>query len=49
MLGKAIDVRFTDVEASKIRNAAYALQHGGVRYYAKSHFVHIDSGRFRTW
>ena len=49
MLGKAIDVRLSDAEVSKIRDAAYALRRGGVGYYAKSNFLHVDSGRFRTW
>ncbi len=49
MTGKAIDVRLTGVDTSQLRKAAVSLQHGGVGYYAKSDFVHIDTGRVRTW
>jgi uncharacterized protein YcbK (DUF882 family) len=49
LLGKAIDVRLDDVELPKLRDAALAQQRGGVGYYAKSNFVHIDTGRVRRW
>ena len=49
LLGKAIDVRLTDVPTAKLRKVAYELGLGGVGYYEKSNFVHIDTGRFRTW
>ena len=32
-----------------IVDVALALQRGGVGYYAKSDFVHLDTGRVRTW
>lgn len=47
--GKAIDVRLTDVPISKLRRVAYDLKRGGVGYYEASDFVHLDTGRFRTW
>ena len=49
LLGKAIDVRLRDVETTKLRDAALAMQGGGVGYYEKSNFVHIDTGRVRRW
>ena len=49
LLGKAIDVRLTDVPIDKIRKVAYELGVGGVGFYRKSDFVHLDTGRFRTW
>jgi len=49
LLGRAIDVRLSDVETARLRNAALAMQRGGVGYYAKSNFVHIDTGRVRRW
>ena len=49
MLGQAIDVRLTDIETSHLRKAAASLKQGGVGYYAKSDFVHIDTGRVRFW
>ena len=49
MLGKAIDVRLTDVNTSTVRNAAIALKAGGVGFYGRSNFVHLDTGRYRSW
>lgn len=49
LLGKAIDVRLTDVPIRKLREVAYDLGRGGVGFYGKSRFVHLDTGRFRTW
>jgi uncharacterized protein YcbK (DUF882 family) len=49
MRGKAIDLRLTDVDSANLRKAAVALGQGGVGYYRKSDFVHLDTGRFRTW
>lgn len=49
LLGKAIDVRLTDVPIEKIRKVAYGLGIGGVGFYSHSNFVHLDTGRFRTW
>lgn len=47
--GKAIDIRFSDVPTRHLRDAAISLQAGGVGYYAKSDFIHIDTGDVRTW
>ncbi len=49
MQGKAIDMRLTGVNTANLRKAAIALGQGGVGYYRKSDFVHLDTGRFRTW
>jgi uncharacterized protein YcbK (DUF882 family) len=49
MQGMAIDVRLTGQKTSKVRDCAISLESGGVGYYAKSDFVHIDTGRVRTW
>jgi len=49
MQGRAIDVRLTDVATDELRDAAIRLKRGGVGYYRKSDFVHLDTGRFRTW
>lgn len=48
-LGKAIDIRMTDVGTNEIRKISVALQRGGVGYYRSSDFVHLDTGDFRTW
>jgi len=49
MDGRAIDVRLADVKSSVLRDAALELRRGGVGYYRTSDFVHVDTGRFRTW
>jgi uncharacterized protein YcbK (DUF882 family) len=47
--GQAIDVRLTSAKTAALRDAALALKAGGVGYYAKSNFVHIDTGAVRSW
>jgi uncharacterized protein YcbK (DUF882 family) len=49
MDGRAIDVRLKGLPTAKLRDLALALQRGGVGYYAKSDFVHLDTGRVRSW
>jgi uncharacterized protein YcbK (DUF882 family) len=49
LLGKAIDVRLTDLDTAALRDVALSLQRGGVGYYDKSDFVHVDTGRVRQW
>ena len=45
----AIDIRIPGVDTLVLRNAALALGRGGVGYYPRSGFVHVDTGRVRTW
>jgi len=47
--GKAIDVRLTDLPTARLRDVALELKLGGVGYYRKSDFVHLDTGRVRRW
>ena len=47
--GRAIDVRLEDVDTTTLRDTAIALGRGGVGYYKKSRFVHVDTGPVRTW
>ena len=49
MQGKAVDLRLPGVPLKAVRKAALELRMGGVGYYAKSDFVHIDSGKVRSW
>lgn len=49
LLGKAIDVRLRGTATSRLRDAAIANARGGVGYYPESDFVHIDTGRVRSW
>lgn len=47
--GRAIDVRLTSAKTTVLRDAALAMQAGGVGYYADSNFVHLDTGNTRSW
>ena len=49
MSGRAIDVRLADVPLKALRDTGRALRGGGVGYYPASDFVHLDTGRVRTW
>jgi len=49
MEGKAVDLRLPGVKLSSLRRAAISLQGGGVGYYPKSGFIHVDTGRVRFW
>lgn len=49
MDGRAIDVRLVGFDTARLRDAAIALGRGGVGYYRASDFVHLDTGRPRTW
>lgn len=49
MLGKATDIALPGVRLETVRTAALALKRGGVGYYPKSGFVHVDTGRVRAW
>ncbi|CAO97174.1 YcbK family protein [Erwinia tasmaniensis] len=48
-LGQAMDFHIEGITLSNIRKAALALRSGGVGYYPKSNFVHIDTGPVRHW
>lgn len=47
--GQVVDIRIPGVELSRIRNAGLSLNRGGVGYYPRSNFVHIDTGPTRHW
>ncbi len=49
MEGRAIDVRLTGCDCATLRDLALQAKRGGVGYYARSNFVHLDTGRVRTW
>ncbi|SNT28160.1 Uncharacterized conserved protein YcbK, DUF882 family [Granulicella rosea] len=46
---KAIDLRVDGVPAATLRDAALELGVGGVGYYPKAQFVHVDVGPVREW
>lgn len=49
MEGRALDIRLAGVGLADLRDAARALRAGGVGFYAREQFVHVDTGRVRTW
>lgn len=49
MEAEAIDIRIPGISTLTLRNAALALHLGGVGYYPRSEFVHVDVGRVRQW
>lgn len=49
MLGKASDIMIPGVTLDRLHGAALALGGGGVGYYPRDGFVHVDTGRVRHW
>ena len=49
MKGMAIDLAIPRIGLDRIRRSALALAAGGVGYYPRAGFVHIDAGNFRSW
>jgi uncharacterized protein YcbK (DUF882 family) len=49
MLGKASDIMIPGVSLDRLHGAALALGGGGVGYYPRDGFVHVDTGRVRHW
>jgi len=49
MRGRAIDIRLPGTNLSNLRKAALSMRAGGVGYYPQANFLHVDTGRFRTW
>lgn len=47
--GKAIDIRIPGVKTSHLRKMCLKLKAGGVGYYPRSNFVHVDTGDVRSW
>lgn len=49
MEGKAVDVRLPGRSVKYLHRAAVRLKAGGVGYYPRSNFVHLDVGPVRHW
>ena len=49
MQAEAIDIRLPGTKTLQFRQAARRLGRGGVGYYARSDFIHVDLGRVRYW
>ena len=48
LFGRAIDVTF-DKRLGGAQHAALAMKRGGVGWYPRSYFIHLDSGPTRNW
>ena len=49
MQGQAMDIRVAGVPLTELQRAAQSLQGGGVGFYAREQFGHLDTGRGRHW
>jgi uncharacterized protein YcbK (DUF882 family) len=49
MAGKAVDVRHPACNLRDLRKLALNMEAGGVGYYPRSRFVHLDVGEVRHW
>jgi uncharacterized protein YcbK (DUF882 family) len=47
--GQAADVRFYGMSVDEAHKIALAMQAGGVGYYPKQNFIHLDVGPVRSW
>ena len=47
--GKAVDIRIHQQGIRSLANAARELEAGGVGYYPRNGFVHVDTGPVRHW
>jgi uncharacterized protein YcbK (DUF882 family) len=47
--GKAVDIYLPDRSLSELRDEALRMRRGGVGYYPRPHFVHVDVGPVRRW
>jgi len=49
MKGQAVDIYVPGYPLHKLRNIAISLKKGGVGYYPKQGFIHVDVGPVRQW
>lgn len=49
MYGEAVDLRVVDRPLRYVHRVAVGLKAGGVGYYPRSNFVHVDVGAVRYW
>jgi uncharacterized protein YcbK (DUF882 family) len=49
MYGQAMDIRMPEYNTGRLRKIAMDIHAGGVGYYPRSNFVHVDTGKYRTW
>ena len=49
LTGQAIDFRLPGYSTRALRRLAVNLRAGGVGYYKRSNFLHVDTGSIRSW
>lgn len=49
MKGQAADIRVPGTGVGQVRQVAMSLNAGGVGYYPRAAFVHVDTGDVRHW
>lgn len=49
MTGQAIDIALPGTNLKQLHQMALNIHSGGVGYYPQTGFVHVDTGRVRTW
>lgn len=49
MRGMAVDIRLDGVSTNTVRKLAMKMKAGGVGYYPRAGFIHLDTGPVRTW
>ncbi len=49
MKGQAADIRVPGSSTNQVREVAMSLAAGGVGYYPRREFVHVDTGDIRHW
>lgn len=49
LVGRAIDIRLEAFPTARLGEMARSLGRGGVGFYRVSDFVHVDTGRVRSW
>jgi uncharacterized protein YcbK (DUF882 family) len=47
--GKAADIHLPKIRLSSLRRVAMSMRAGGVGYYPRNGFVHVDVGPVRYW
>jgi len=47
--GRALDFRLPGFDTARLGDLALELGRGGVGLYRESDFVHVDTGRVRSW
>lgn len=49
MQAEAMDIRVPNVKTAQLRKLAMNMKRGGVGYYPRSNFIHVDVGEVRYW